>query len=78
VWLIQIPQFSAQNLKHRLDSELGALEVVFGPLPVGKPRVGFGWMRNLILPNFKIFLPDFEFGSQSYGRFTEPHPSSGF
>jgi hypothetical protein len=34
---IEIPQFSARNLKHHLDSELGALEVKFGPLPVGKP-----------------------------------------
>jgi hypothetical protein len=39
---------SARNLKHHPDSELGALEVEFGPLPVGKP----GWMQNLILPNF--------------------------
>jgi hypothetical protein len=38
----------ARNLKHHPDSELGALEVEFGPLPVGKP----GWMQNLILPNF--------------------------
>jgi hypothetical protein len=39
---------SARNLKHHPDSELGALEVEFGPLPMGKP----GWMQNLILPNF--------------------------
>jgi hypothetical protein len=29
-------QFSAQNLKHHPSSELGALEVEFGPLPMGK------------------------------------------
>jgi hypothetical protein len=33
--------------------ELGALEVEFGPLFVGKPDWGgFGWMQNLISPNF--------------------------
>jgi hypothetical protein len=32
---IEMPQFLAQNLKHHLGSELGALEVKFGPLPVG-------------------------------------------
>jgi hypothetical protein len=54
VWPIEIPQFSARNLKYRPDSKLGALEVEFGPLPVIKPDcVGFGWMQNLILPNFK-------------------------
>jgi hypothetical protein len=39
VWPIEIPQFVAQNLKHHPGSELGALEVEFGPLPVGKSRV---------------------------------------
>jgi hypothetical protein len=39
VWPIEIPQFIAQNLKHHPGSELGALEVEFGPLPVGKSRV---------------------------------------
>jgi hypothetical protein len=49
---IEIPKNLAQNLKHHPGSELGALEVEFEPLPVGKPNwVGFGWMRNLILPN---------------------------
>jgi hypothetical protein len=37
VWPIEIPQFLAQNLKHHPGSELGALEVRFGPLHVGKP-----------------------------------------
>jgi hypothetical protein len=37
VWPIEIPQFSAQNLKHHPGSELGALEVEFGSVPVGKP-----------------------------------------
>jgi hypothetical protein len=56
VWPIEIPQFSAQKLKHHPGSELGALEVEFGHLPLGKPDyVLFGGMRNLILPNFKIF-----------------------
>jgi hypothetical protein len=33
--------------------------------------------QNLILPNLKK-LPNFEFGSQSNGRFTKPPPSLGF
>jgi hypothetical protein len=33
----EIPQFSAQKLKHHPGSELDALEVEFGPLPMGKP-----------------------------------------
>jgi hypothetical protein len=37
MWPIEIPQFLAQNLNHHPGSELGALEVDFGPLPVGKP-----------------------------------------
>jgi hypothetical protein len=37
VWPIEISQFSAQNLKHHPSSELSALEVEFGHLPVGKP-----------------------------------------
>jgi hypothetical protein len=37
VWPREIPQFSARNLKHHLGSELGALEVKFWPLPMGKP-----------------------------------------
>jgi hypothetical protein len=53
VWPIEISQFLAQNLKHHPSSELCALEVEFGPLLVGKPNDGFGWMQNLILPNFK-------------------------
>jgi hypothetical protein len=38
MWPIEIPQFSARNLKHHPDSELGALEVEVGPLPMGKPE----------------------------------------
>jgi hypothetical protein len=37
VWPVEIPQFSARNLNHHPGSELGALEVEFGPLPMGKP-----------------------------------------
>jgi hypothetical protein len=37
MWPIEIPQFLAQNLKYHPGSELGALEVKFEPLPVGKP-----------------------------------------
>jgi hypothetical protein len=73
VWPIEITQFLARNLKHHPGSELGSLEIKFGFLPMGKPNWDwFGWMQNLILPNFKKKLPDFEFGSQSYAHFTEP------
>jgi hypothetical protein len=74
MWPIEIPQFSTQNLKHHPSSELGALEVEFVPLPVGKPS----WMRNLILPNLKK-VPQFKFVCKSYDCFTEAHPgySSG-
>jgi hypothetical protein len=43
VWPIEIPQFSARNLKHHPRSELGALEVKFGNLPMGKPDQGGFW-----------------------------------
>jgi hypothetical protein len=38
MWPIEILQFLAQNLKYHIDSELGALEVEFRPLPMGKPN----------------------------------------
>jgi hypothetical protein len=54
VWPIEITQFLARNLKHHPGSELGFLEIKFGFLTMGKPNWDwFGWMRNLILPNFK-------------------------
>jgi hypothetical protein len=34
---MEIPQFLAQNLDHHPGSELAALEIEFGPLPMGKP-----------------------------------------
>jgi hypothetical protein len=72
VWPSEIPQFSEWNLKHHPESELGALEVEFVPLPMGKPnKGGFGGMRNLILPNFKKKVPQSEFVCKSYDRFTE-------
>jgi hypothetical protein len=37
MWPIEISQFLARNLKHHPGSELGALEVKFGSLLVGKP-----------------------------------------
>jgi hypothetical protein len=43
VWPIEIPQFSAQNLKHCPGSELGALEVKFGPLAMGD-LIGWVWL----------------------------------
>jgi hypothetical protein len=58
----KIPQFLAQNLRHHPGSELGALEVEFG------------WMQNLIVPNFKKKLPQSEFVCKSYDRFTEARP----
>jgi hypothetical protein len=40
---IEIPQFLARNSKHHPDSELGALEVEFGHLPMGKPDRRVWW-----------------------------------
>jgi hypothetical protein len=72
VWPIEISQFLARNLKHHPGSELGAVEVKFGPLPMANlTRVGFGWMQNLILPNFKQNVPQSEFICKSYDHFTE-------
>jgi hypothetical protein len=60
VWPIEIPQFSARNLKHHPDSELGALEVEFVPLPLGKP--GWVWLDvKFDSTQFQKKLPDFEF-----------------
>jgi hypothetical protein len=42
VWPIKIPQFLARNLKHGPGYELGAVEVEFEPLPMGKPYWVFG------------------------------------
>jgi hypothetical protein len=55
---------------HPLDSELGALEVKFGPLPMQT------WLDvKFDSTQFQKKLPNFEFGLQSCGRFTEPPPS---
>jgi hypothetical protein len=43
VWPIEIPQISAQNLKNHPNSELGALEVKFGPISVGT-LIEWGWL----------------------------------
>jgi NAD-dependent dihydropyrimidine dehydrogenase PreA subunit len=46
---------------------------------MGKPNwVEFGWMQNLILPNFKKKVPQSKFICKSYGRFTEARPGHGF
>jgi hypothetical protein len=37
VWPIEIIQILARNLKHHPDTELGALQIKFVPLAVGKP-----------------------------------------
>jgi hypothetical protein len=77
VWPREIPNFLARNLKHHPGSELDALEVEFGPLPVSKPDYGgFGRMQNLILPNSKK-VPQSEFVCKSYDRFTKARPSYG-
>jgi hypothetical protein len=74
VWPIEISQFLARNIKHHPGSELGALEVEFGPPLIG--RVGFGGMQNLILPNFKKVTQS-EFVCKSYDRFTKARPGYG-
>jgi hypothetical protein len=62
------------KVKHHPGSELGALEVEFGPLSMSKPDLGgFGGMQNLILPNFKK-VSQSEFVCKSYDRFTEACP----
>jgi hypothetical protein len=66
VWHIEITQNLAQNLKHHPGCELGALEVKFGPLPMGKPG----------LPNLKK-VPQSEFVCKSYDHFTEARPGYG-
>jgi hypothetical protein len=79
VWPTEIPQCLVQKLKHHSVSELGALEAEFGLFPwANRTRVGYAWMRNLILPNLKK-VSQSEFICKSYDRFTEARPgySSG-
>jgi hypothetical protein len=69
---IEIPQFSAQNLKHHPSSELGALEVEFGPPPMGKPGYGWVWMdAKFDSTHFLKKVPQSEFVCKSYDRFTK-------
>jgi hypothetical protein len=42
--------------------------------PIVSSTVGFGWMQNLILTNFKKTVPQSEFVCKSYDRFTEVCP----
>jgi hypothetical protein len=77
VWSIEITHFSAQNLKHHPGSELGALEVEFGPLPWANPtKVGLVGCEILFYPISKK-VPQFEFVCKSYDRFTEARPGYG-
>jgi hypothetical protein len=39
--------------------------------------VGFGWMQNLILLNFKKKVAQSEFVCKNYDRFTEARPRYG-
>jgi hypothetical protein len=72
VWPIEIPQFSAQNLKHHPGSELGALEVKFGSVPVGKPLDA-----NFDSTQFQKKVSQSEFVCKSYDRFIEARPGYG-
>jgi hypothetical protein len=76
VWRKEIPQFLARKIKHHPSFELGALEVKFGPLPVGKSD--YGGMQNLILPNFFKKVHQSEFVCKSYDRFIKARPGYGF
>jgi hypothetical protein len=69
VWPRELPQFSARNLKHHPGSELGALEVEFGHLPVGKLKFDS--------TQFQKKVSQSEFVCKSYDRFTEAHPGYG-
>jgi hypothetical protein len=76
VWPIEIPQFLARNLKHHPGFELGALEVKFGPLPMGKPNLGGVWLDAKFDSNqFQKKVPQSEFVCKSYDRFTKARPS---
>jgi hypothetical protein len=67
VWPRETTQFSARNLKHHPSSKLGALEVKFGPLPVGK----------FDSTQFQKKVSLFEFVCKSYDRFSEALPGYG-
>jgi hypothetical protein len=61
----------ARNLKHHPDSELGALEVEFGPLPMGRV-----WLdAKFDSSQFFKKVPQSKFVCKSYNRFTEARPS---
>jgi hypothetical protein len=75
VWPIEIPQFLARNLKLHPNSELGALEVEFGPLPVCKPD----WLDvKFDSTQFQKKVPQSKFVRKSYDRFTKACPGHGF
>jgi hypothetical protein len=78
VWSREIPQFLARNLKHHSRSELCALQVEFGPLPMGKPEYGgIWWDAKFESTQFKKKVPQSEFVCKSYDHFTEARPSYG-
>jgi hypothetical protein len=72
VWPREISQFSARKLKHHPGSELGALEVEFGPLPMGKPDYSWVWLdAKFDSTQFQKKVPQSEFVCKSYVHFTE-------
>jgi hypothetical protein len=73
VWPIEIPQFLARKLKHHSSCELGALEVKFGPLPVG----GLVGCEIWFYPKKFKKVPQSEFVCKSYDRFTEARTGYG-
>jgi hypothetical protein len=78
VWPREIPQFSARNLKHHPESELGALEVEFGSLPMGKPDLGgVWWDAKFDSTQFQKKVPQPKFICKIYDRFTEARPGYG-
>jgi hypothetical protein len=77
VWPIEIPQFFTRKLKYHPGSELGALEVEFGPLPVGKPDYSGVWLDTKFgSAQFKK-IPQSEFVCKSYNCFTKARPGYG-
>jgi hypothetical protein len=75
---IEIPQFLARKLNHHPGSELGALEVEFGPLPMGEPNLGGVWLdAKFDSTQFQKQVPQSKLVCKSYDCFTKARPGYG-
>jgi hypothetical protein len=77
VWPREIPQFSAQNLKHHPGSGLGGLEVKFGLFPWANPLGWVWWDVKFDSTQFQKKVPQSELVCKSYDRFTKARPGYG-